>query len=195
MIIIPYLNAVFQTWLAMSFHHHASAHFLFNHIHRFPSTVGSAAPCTIQHTCSWYSLPGYFSQCFLTLSRGIYFVSLSLSLPLSLPACLPPSLCLSPSLSLPPLSLSALIADIFLFSRSLFAASTVIRLCSRFATGEAPYAMYVASKLSHLLWFLIGGPSHTFSGWLSVGLVAFPLSIGFPVRGCEHWLSDLASRN
>ena len=30
--------------------------------------------------------------------------------------------------------------------------------------------MYVASKLGHLLWFPIGGPSHTSSGWLSVGL-------------------------
>ena len=32
---------------------------------------------------------------------------------------------------------------------------------------QLTYAMYVASKL---LWFPIGGPSHTSSGWLSVGL-------------------------
>ena len=32
------------------------------------------------------------------------------------------------------------------------------------------YAMYVASKLGHLLWFPIGGPSHTSSVWLSDGL-------------------------
>ena len=31
------------------------------------------------------------------------------------------------------------------------------------------YAMYVASTLGHLLWFPIGGPSHTSSGWLSIG--------------------------
>ena len=30
--------------------------------------------------------------------------------------------------------------------------------------------MYVASKLGHLLWFPIGGPSHTSSCWLSDGL-------------------------
>ena len=35
---------------------------------------------------------------------------------------------------------------------------------------QPPYAMYVASKLGHLLWFPIRGPSHTSSGWLSVGL-------------------------
>ena len=53
------------------------------------------------------------------------------------------------------------------FHLSLFSASMVIRMRSMFATPIYPY---VGSKLGHLLWIPIGGPSHTSSGWLSVGL-------------------------
>ena len=35
---------------------------------------------------------------------------------------------------------------------------------------QLSYALYVARKLGHPMWFPIGGPPHTSSGWLSVGL-------------------------